>query len=133
MKNDSYENYIKEENIENEQRKSIMSRSKTTTTRLKLQRKISSNNINIQNYIQIMKTEVSNRGISEIDDLMQFLKSFKNFYSYLSLNGDDNSTEQLLSEIAWIIFHKKYKKNTLMKKPGEKNEYFYLVYSKRRK
>lgn len=45
----------------------------------------------------------------------------------MSLNGDNDSTEQLLSEIAWIIFHKKYKKNTLMKKPGEKNEYFYLI------
>ena len=127
MKIDSYENSIKEENLESEQRKSIMPRSKTTATRLKLQSKNSFNNINIQNYIQIMKTEISNRGISEIDDLMQFLKSFKSFYSYLSLNGDDDSTDQLLSEIAWIIFHKKYKKNTLMKKPGEKNEYFYLV------
>lgn len=127
MKNDSYENSINEENIENEQRKNAMLRSKTTSTKLKLQSKISFNNANIQNYIQIMKTEISNRGISEIDDLMHFLKSFKSFYSYLSLNGDDDSTDQLLSEIAWIIFHKKYKKNTLMKKPGEKNEYFYLI------
>ena len=127
MKIDSNENSIKEEDIESEQRKSIMLKSKTTATRLKFQSKISSNNINIQNYIQIMKTEISNRGISEIDDLMQFLKTFKSFYSYLSLNGDNDSTEQLLSEIAWIIFHKKYKKNTLMKKPGEKNEYFYLI------
>ena len=81
----------------------------------------------IQNCFQTMKTQRSNRGILDIERCKTLFKSFNNFYSYISLNNNEDETDHLLSEVAWIIFHKKYKKNTLIKKPGEKNEFFYLL------
>ena len=67
--------------------------------------------------------------MNDIETLISLFKTFNSFYSYMDLNNNKEETEKLLSEIAWVIFHKKYKKNLLIKKPGEKNEFFFLLMS----
>ena len=112
------ENYIKKKNS--------LFRSKTLGVKFQI-KKILSKNIDIQHCFQVMKTKRSNRGISDIENCKALFKTFNNFYSYISLNNNEDDTDNLLSEISWVIFHKKYKKNTLIKRPGEKNELFYLL------
>ena len=109
-----------------QKRKSNILRSKTLAVPYKIN-KLLTRSMNIQKCFQIMKLLRSNRGINDVENCKILFKTFNSFLSYISLNNDREETESLLSEIAWIIFHKKLKKNTLIKKPGEKNEYFYLL------
>ncbi len=104
----------------------LLFRSKTLVSNVKL-KKSNVKSINIQECFQIMKKQRSNRGMNDIETLISLFKTFNGFYSYMDLNNNKEETEKLLSEIAWVIFHKKYKKNSLIKKPGEKNEFFFLL------
>ena len=107
-------------------KKSILCKSKTLGANVKL-KNIIPKNINIQNCFKTMKLERSNRGILDIEKCKSLFRTFNSFYSYISLNNDEDETDHLLTEVAWSIFHKKCKKNTLIKKSGEKNEFFYLL------
>ena len=95
----------------------LLFRSKTLVSNVKL-KKSNVKSINIQECFQIMKKQRSNRGMNDIETLISLFKTFNGFYSYMDLNNNKAETEKLLSEIAWVIFHKKYKKNSLIKKPG---------------
>ena len=101
-------------------------RSKTLGVKLK-NRKILPKNVDIQYCFQTMKTKRSNRGIIDIENCKALFKTLNNFYSYASLDDDKEDIDNLLSEVSWVIFHKKYKKYTLVKKAGEKNEIFFLL------
>ena len=125
-KNEENENILKDK--EELEERNIKFRSKTIVERLKQTRNLPKN-INILKCFAVLKTEVSNRGIDDIEECVPLFQTFKSFNSYISLNEDIDEAEEILSEVAWIMFHKKYKKNTLIKKPGEKNEYFYLLMS----
>ena len=111
---------------ENQKKKSNIIRSKTLGVPYK-KNKLMNKSMNIQKCFQIMKLLRSNRGINDIENCKALFKSFNSFLSYISLNNNIEDTENILSEIAWVIFHKKLKKNTLIKKPGEKKEFFYLL------
>ena len=115
-----------EDNKNITKKKSSLFRSKTLGAQFK-STKLLTKNINIQKCFQTMKTQRSNRGIIEIENCKKLLKTFNSFYSYISLNNNEEERDHLLSEIAWVIFHKKLKKNTLIKKPGEKKEFFYIL------
>ena len=115
-----------EDNNNITKKKSSLFRSKTLGAQFK-STKLLTKNINIQKCFQTMKTQRSNRGIIEIENCKKLLKTFNSFYSYISLNNNEEERDHLLSEIAWVIFHKKLKKNTLIKKPGEKKEFFYIL------
>ena len=120
--------YIKELKTEENYKRINLLRSKTLATNIKKKKNIQKK-INVQDCFQIMKNQRSNRGITDIENCMSLFKTFNSFYSYISLNNDKDESDKLLSELAWVIFHKKYKKNSLIKKTGEKNEYFYLLMS----
>ena len=107
-------------------KKNMLCKSKTLGANVKL-KNIIPKNLNIQNCFKTMRLERSNRGILDIEKCKSLFRTFNNFYSYISLNNDEDETDHLLSEVAWSIFHKKCKKNTLIKKSGEKNEFFYLL------
>jgi CRP-like cAMP-binding protein len=110
--------------IEIKKNTNIFLRSKTLSSNVKVK---FGKNINIQECFQIMKKQRSNRGLTDIETLMLLFKNFNSFYSYMNLNNNEEETEKLLAEIAWVIFHKKYKKNSLIKKPGEKKDFFFLL------
>ena len=112
--------------VEIQKRKSNILRSKTLAVPYKIN-KLLPKSLNITQCFQIMKLLRSYRGIHDIENCKGLFKTFNNFLSYISLNNNSEDTENLLSEIAWVIFHKKLKKNTLIKKPGEKKEFFYLL------
>ena len=107
-------------------KRNTLCKSKTLGANVKL-KNIIPKSLNIQNCFKTMKLERSNRGILDIEKCKSLFRTFNNFYSYISLNNDEDETDHLLSEVAWSIFHKKCKKNTLIKKSGEKNEFFYLL------
>ena len=111
---------------ENQKKKSNILRSKTLGVPYKIN-KLLTKSMNVQKCFQVMKLLRSNRGINDIENCKSLFKTFNSFLSYVSLNNDREDIDNLLSEIAWVIFHKKFKKNTLIKKPGEKNEFFYLL------
>ena len=111
---------------ENGKKRSNILRSKTLGVPYKVN-KLLTRSMNIQKCFQIMKLLRSNRGIKDIENCKFLFRTFNSFLSYISLNNDREDTENLLSEIAWAIFHKKIKKNTLIKKPGEKNKYINLL------
>ena len=114
------------ENDDSPKKRNILFRSKTLGIKSKYNKLIQSN-INIQKCFQTMKNQISKRGIIEIENCKNIFKTFNSFYSYTSLNNNQDESDHLLSEIAWVIFHRKYKKNMLIKKPGEKSEFFYLL------
>ena len=113
---------------EKPKKRSSIFRSKSLGPKLKFN-KLLLNNINIQKCFQTMKNQISKRSIMEIENCKNVFKHFNSFYSYTLLNNSQEESDLFLSEIAWVIFHKKCKKNTLIKKLGERNEFFYLLMS----
>ena len=101
-------------------------KSKTPGAKFKNKKNLQKNDNN-DDFFKMMKSQRSNRGTNDIDNCKALIRTMNNFYSYISLNHNEEYENNLLSEISWVIFHKKYKKNTLIKKPGEKNELFYLL------
>ena len=103
---------------------------RSKTLGVKLQTKVQkSKPISIQACIEMMEQEISHRQKEEIDDCIPFLSSLKFFNDYILYKETKESYLFLLSKIAWVLFYQKFKKNTIIKRIGEKSEYFFLLMS----
>ena len=77
--------------------------------------------------ISILKFEPQNRKNEEIKKTIPWLSTLKKFYNFISLKEEENNIINLLMEFSWILFYKYYPKFTIIKRPAEKTNLFYLV------
>ena len=78
--------------------------------------------------LQILKYEKQNRKKEEIELTLPMLLTLKEFIEYYCSNETNKEIiTKNLYKLAWIIFYSFYKKNHIIKKSNENNEFFYLI------
>ena len=76
--------------------------------------------------IQTLRYEPENRKLFEIELAIPWLQTFPELMKYINLEETPKSSRKFLIELAWFLFYKYYKKNKVLKKAGEKQEFFYI-------
>ena len=77
--------------------------------------------------IQVLRYEQENRKIDEIESALPWLKTFTNLNHFINLKESAESSRKLLIELTWVLFYKYYKKNVILKKAQEGEEFFSLL------
>ena len=78
--------------------------------------------------LQILQYEKANRKKEEIEMTIPLLRTLKEFNDYYcSSETNKEKITKNLYEIAWVLFYSFYKKNHIIKKVNDKNEFFYLI------
>ena len=76
--------------------------------------------------IQTLRYEPENRKLYEIELAIPWLKTFPDLMKFINLKETPESSHRLLIELAWFLFYKYYKKNLILKKASEKQEFFFI-------
>ena len=76
--------------------------------------------------IQTLRYEPENRKLHEIELAIPWLKTFPDLMKFINLKETPESSHTLLIELAWFLFYKYYKKNLILKKASEKQEFFFI-------
>lgn len=76
--------------------------------------------------IQTLRYEPENRKLFEIELAIPWLKTFPDLMKFINLKETPESSHALLIELAWFLFYKYYKKNIILKKAHEKQEFFFI-------
>ena len=79
--------------------------------------------------ISILKFEPQNRKNEEIKKTIPWLSSLEKFFYFISLKEEEKNISNLLMEFSWILFYKYFPKNSIIKRPAEKTNLFFLVLS----
>ena len=79
--------------------------------------------------IQTLRYEPENRKLDEILQAIPWLNKIDNLNKFISLKETPESSRKLLIELTWVLFYNYYKKNSILKKAGEKEEFFYILLS----
>ena len=107
-------------------RKSTFFTSKTFAAKLFL--KLTNNAIDpIIPCISILKFEPQNRSNDEIRNTLPWLSSLKDFFTFICLKEEEDSSLNLLMEFAWVLFYQFSPKYSVIRRAGEKQDFFYLV------
>jgi hypothetical protein len=76
---------------------------------------------------QILSFEPLNRSKEDIKKAIPWLKTLKYFYDFITLEETEESSAELLMQLAWVLFRKSFSKNKIVKKFGEKNNLFNII------
>ena len=77
--------------------------------------------------IQVLRYEQENRKIDEIESALPWLQTFTNLNHFINLKENAESSHKLLIELTWVLFYKYYKKNAIIKKAQEGEEFFNIL------
>ena len=77
--------------------------------------------------IQVLRYEQENRKIDEIESALPWLQTFTNLNHFINLKENAESSHKLLIELTWVLFYKYYKKNVIIKKAQEGEEFFNIL------
>ena len=76
---------------------------------------------------QILSYEPEDRMKEDIEKAIPWLKNLEYFYKFISLKETKDNKISLLNKLTWVLYRKVYKKNSIIKRAGEKNKIFYLI------
>ena len=77
--------------------------------------------------IQTLRYESENRKPFEIESAIPWLQTITDLMKFINMEESPESSKKLLIELTWFLFYKYYRKNNILKKPGENNEFFYIL------
>ena len=77
--------------------------------------------------IQTLRYEQENRKLFEIELAIPYLQTFPELMKFINLEETPKSSRKLLIELTWFLFYKYYKKNIILKKASEKQEFYYIL------
>ena len=101
---------------------------KSSTFASKLFIKLANSSINpIISCVSILKFEPQNRTRRDIEKTLPWLSTLDGLTSFLYLEEQSNNYKNILLEFAMILFYQYTKPNSIIKRFGEKNNFFYLV------
>ena len=90
--------------------------------------KISGENLRtILPFVEILKLEPQNRRNSEIQLIIPYIQSLAYFNEFLTLREQRETFIKLINEFVWVLCYEKYEKNTIIKRPKEFPEKFFLI------
>ena len=78
-------------------------------------------------FVDILKLEPQNRRNSEIQIVIPYIQTLYYFNEFLTLKEEKESFIKLINEFVWVLSYEKYEKNTIIKRPKEFPEKFYLI------
>ena len=78
---------------------------------------------------QILQFELENRKRVDILKASPYLSNSGEFYNYVCLNEKQNDIPEILNELTWLLFYKYYKSGSIIKRPNQFNEKFYIIMS----
>ena len=76
---------------------------------------------------QILSYEPENRTKEDIEKASPWLYNLKNFYDFLSIKETKENIHLLINKITWVLNREVYKKNSIIKRAGDKNKIFNLI------
>jgi hypothetical protein len=77
--------------------------------------------------VSILKFEPSNRTRKDIEKTLPWLLSLQPFYKFITYKEEISDYENILIELAMVLYYQYLKQNLLFKKIGEKGNFFYLI------
>jgi len=77
--------------------------------------------------IQTLRYESENRKPFEIESAIPWLQTITDLMKFINMEETPESSKKLLIELTWFLFYKYYKKNKILKKPAENQEFFYIL------
>ena len=77
--------------------------------------------------IQTLRYEQENRKLSEIEKALPWLESIPELKKFINLKESPERAHKLLIELTWVLFYKYYKKNSILKKAAENEQFFYIL------
>ena len=78
--------------------------------------------------IQTLRYEQENRKLHEIEKAIPWLKTFPDLTKFINLKETPESSHKLLIEFTWVLFYKYLKKNIILKRASENEEFFYVLF-----
>ena len=76
---------------------------------------------------QILSYEPENRTKDDIERASPWLKNLEYFYDFISLKETEDNIISLIKKLTWVINRKVFQRNTIIKREGEKDNYFNLI------
>ena len=90
--------------------------------------KISGENLKtIINFVDVLKLEPQNRRNSDIQLAIVYIQSLAYFNEFLTLREQKETFIKLINEFTWVLCYERYEKNTIIKRPKEFPEKFFLI------
>lgn len=80
-------------------------------------------------FILILQFEYANRKQEDISKAAPYLSNLGDFYNYICFKENKVNIPGILNEITWLLFYKYYKKLSILKRPNEFNQNFYIIMS----
>jgi len=77
--------------------------------------------------LQTLKYEPENRKQEEIESTIPYLKTLENFSYFINFYESPSSALDLMIKFAKITFYHYHRKNSIIKRPGETNDTFYII------
>ena len=77
--------------------------------------------------IQTLRYESENRKPLEIESAIPWLQTITDLMKFINMEETPESSKKLLIELTWVLFYKYFKKNKILKKAGENQEFFYIL------
>ena len=76
-------------------------------------------------YLYILKYEHSNRTKEDIMKTLPFFQTLDTFNEYI--NMQEKNSSKIILNLAWLSFYKYKKQFSIIKRPNEDNNFFYLI------
>ena len=80
-------------------------------------------------FILILQFEYANRKQEDISKAAPYLSNLGDFFNYICFKENKINIPGILNEITWLLFYKYYKTLSIIKRPNEFNQYFYIIMS----
>jgi CRP-like cAMP-binding protein len=78
-------------------------------------------------FILILQFEYANRNLEDISKAAPYLSNLGDFYNYICFKENKINIPKILNEITWLLFYKYYKALSIIKRPNEFNQNFYVI------
>ena len=78
--------------------------------------------------VQILKFQIQNRSKTDIERTLAYLRKLDFFYQFLCIQDTISNVDNILREFSWAAFFKYYKSNMIIKRKGEKLDWFYVIF-----
>ena len=77
--------------------------------------------------LQTLKYEPENRKREEIESTIPYLRTLEHFNNFVNLFETPNSSFELMAKFAKITYYHYFPKNSIVKRPGESNDSFFII------
>ena len=77
--------------------------------------------------LQTLKYEPENRKQEEIESTIPYLKTLENFNHFINFLENEKTSFDLMVRFARIMFYYYHAKNSIVKRPGDSNDIFFII------